>query len=895
MAAIMTRRYAWFLLYCAIVVTLAACGGTDATQAKLTAIAPQITTQPANQTVIVGQSATFGVTASGSAPLMYQWRKNGSAISGATGSSYQTPATGSGDNESSFTVVVSNAVGSVTSNTATLTVTTAPTAPQITSQPANRTVIVGQSATFGVAASGSAPLTYQWRKNGNAISGATGSSYKTPATVSGDNGSSFTVIVSNAVGNVTSNAATLTVTAAPIAPQITSQPSNRTVIAGQSATFSVAASGSAPLTYQWQKNRNAISGATGSSYQTPATVSGDNGSSFTVIVSNAVGSVTSNAATLTVTAAPIAPQITSQPSNRTVIAGQSATFSVAASGSAPLTYQWQKNRNAISGATGSSYQTPATVSGDNGSSFTVIVSNAVGSVTSNAATLTVTAAVPGVDVVTYKYDVMRTGQNLAESTLTPSNVAFTTFGKLRSLAVDGIVDASPLYISQLTVAGAPHNVVFVATESDSVYAFDADTGANLWKVSLLGAGETRSDDLGCADTRAVGITSTPVIDRKAGAHGTIFVVAMSTDAASNHYQRLHALDITTGQEAASSPTEITATFGATTFAPGQYKERAALLLSNGTIYTTWASHCDSGPYGGWIIAVSESTLEITGALNVALGASGSGFSSQGPSIWMSGGGPAADSAGNVYVLTANGRFETTLSATGFPDGGDYGNSFVKVSSTSGALTVSDYFTMSGEIAESSGDVDLGSGGVVLLPDMADANGTVRQLAVGAGKDGNMYIVDRNNMGKFTSVGNTIYQELKGVMTGGIWSTPAYFNSTIYYGPRSRPLMAFSVSNALVSSSPVSQSSTQFGDPGPSPMVSANGTSNAIVWVAEQNSPGVLHAYAATDLATELYNSSQAPNERDQLSVGNSDMVPVVADGKVFVATGESVAVFGLLP
>ncbi len=593
---------------------------------------------------------------------------------------------------------------------------------------------------------------------------------------------------------------------------------------------------------------------------------------------------------------PTQPQISTQPANQTVTVGQTATFSVVATGSAPLQYQWRKSGAAIAGATGSSYTTPATVSGDNGSSFAVVVSNATGSTTSNAATLTVTAADAGTDVVTYKYDVMRTGQNLTESALTPSNVTSATFGLLRNLMVDGLVDAQPLYLSKLTVAGAAHNVVFVATEHDSVYAFDADTGAILWQVSLIGAGETTSDNRGCAQvTPEIGITSTPVIDRNAGAHGTIFVVAMTKDAASNYHQRLHALDITTGHEMAASPTEITAMFGATTFAPGQYKERAALLLSNGTIYTSWASHCDDGPYGGWIIALSESTLAITGVLNVAMGASGSGFASQGPSIWMSGGGPAADSAGNVYVLTANGRFETTLNAAGFPSGGDYGNSFVKISSSGGTLAVADYFTMSGEIAESSNDDDLGSGGVMLLPDMTDASGTVRHLAVGAGKDGNLYVVNRDDMGKFTSVANNIWQEIDAVLGSGVWATPAYFNFNIYYGPQGGSLMAFSVTNALLSSSPTSQTATQYTYPGTFPVISANGTANAIVWAYENTSPAVLHAYAATNLATELYNSNQASNGRDQFGAGNKYIVPVVADGKVFAATANSVAVFGLLP
>jgi len=329
-----------------------------------------------------------------------------------------------------------------------------------------------------------------------------------------------------------------------------------------------------------------------------------------------------------------APQIKTQPANQTVSVGQTAVFDVTVSGTAPLGYQWQRNGSAITGATGSSYTVTDAALGDNGAKFTVTATNSAGSVTSSAATLTVTAATAsGTDVVTYKYDAMRTGQNLTESTLTPSNVTTATFGKRFNLMVDGLVDAQPLYLSQLSVTGGSHNVVFVATEHDSVYAFDADTGTALWKVSLLGAGETTSDDRGCSQvTPEIGITSTPVIDRTAGAHGTMFVVAMTKDASSAYHQRLHALDITTGQELAGSPTEIAATFGATMFAPGQYKERAALLLNNGTVYTSWASHCDNGPYGGWIIVLSAATLEITHVLNVAADASGSGFASQGPSI-----------------------------------------------------------------------------------------------------------------------------------------------------------------------------------------------------------------------------------------------------------------------
>jgi PQQ enzyme repeat len=315
----------------------------------------------------------------------------------------------------------------------------------------------------------------------------------------------------------------------------------------------------------------------------------------------------------------------------------------------------------------------------------------------------------GTDVVTYKNDVMRSGQNLTESVLTTTNVTSSTFGLLRNLQVDGKVDAQPLYLSKLTVAGASHNVVFVATENNSVFAFDSDSGAVLWQVSLNGSGETPSDDHGCNQvTPQIGITATPVIDRSAGAHGTIFVAAMTKDASGNYHQRLHALDVTTGAELTSSPSEISATYLSTSFDPGQYAERAALLLVNGVIYTTWTSHCDGGAYGGWVMAYNESTLAQSGVLNVAVGANGSSFATQGPAIWMSGGGPAADSAGNVYLLTANGLFDTTLNASGFPSGGDYGNSFLKISTSAGALAVADYFALDNGVAESQSDADLGS-------------------------------------------------------------------------------------------------------------------------------------------------------------------------------------------
>ena len=587
-----------------------------------------------------------------------------------------------------------------------------------------------------------------------------------------------------------------------------------------------------------------------------------------------------------------APSITSQPMSQSVNLGQTATFSVAATGAAPLTYQWTENGMPV-GGNSASYTTGATTAADNGDTFSVKVSNAAGSQTSNPATLSVTMNVAsGTDVTTYKNDLARTAQNLSETVLTISNVKSATFGLKRSLSVTGKVDAQPLYLSQLNIGGAMHNTVFVATEHDLVYAFDSDNGATLWSVSVA-HGESPSDNRGCGQVSPeIGVTATPVIDRNAGAHGAIYVVAMTKDGGGVYHQRLHALDITNGSELFGGPKDITATYpnasGQTTFDPGQYKERPGLLLLNNMVYTMWSSHCDFTPYTAWIMAYNQTTLAQTIVFNLAPNSSGGG-----PSIWMSGGAPAVDSAGNIYVLAANGVFETTLDANKFPNKGDYGNAFVKLSTSNNTLAVADYFQEAGEMSENAGDVDLGSGGAMVLPDLTDSGNVTHHLAVGAGKDGHLYVVDRESMGKFNSGSNNIWQDLAGALPGGIWSTPAYFNNTVYYGDVGGTLKAFAITNARLSTTPTAQSINRFGYPGTSPAISADGSANGIVWAAENLSPAVLHAYNAANL-NELYNSAQA-GARDQCGNGNKFITPTIADGKVFLGTQNSVCVFGLLP
>jgi len=681
------------------------------------------------------------------------------------------------------------------------------------------------------------------------------------------------------------------------APTIATQPANQTVTAGQTATFSVTAAGTAPLNYQWQKGTTPITGATSASYTTPTTTTADSGSQFSVVVSNSAGNIASNTATLTVNATAVTPSITQQPSNQTVTAGQKATFSVTATGTTPLTYQWQKGTTTISGATSASYTTPATTTADSGTQYSVVVSNSVGHATSNAATLTVNAATSTTDVLTYHNDIARTGQNVTETILTTSNVTSAKFGKLGFYSVDGLVDAEPLYASNVAVpSNGTHNLLIVPTEHDSVYAFDADSGTTIWKVSMLKTSETTSDNRGCGQvTPEIGVTSTPVIDRTRGPNGAIYVVAMSKNG-STYHQRLHALDLALGTELFGGPVDVQATYPGTgdnsngtsvVFDPAQYKERAGLLLLNGVIYTGWASHCDNRPYTGWIMGYSESTLAQTSVLNVTPNGNEG-------AIWMAGAGLAADSSGNIYFLDANGDFDSTLNASGFPSDGDYGNAFIKLSTSSNQLAVADYFEMDNEASENGSDTDLGSGGAMVLPDLSDGAGHTMHLAVGAGKDSNLYVVNRDSMGKFSSNNNNVYQELAGKLPGGVWAMPAYFNNTVYYGSVGSPIQAFTITNAKLSSSATSQTSNSFGYPGATPSVSANGASNGIVWAVENSNPAALHAYNATNL-NELYNSNQASGGRDNFGAGNKFITPMIVNGKVFVGTTNGVAVFGLLP
>jgi hypothetical protein len=519
----------------------------------------------------------------------------------------------------------------------------------------------------------------------------------------------------------------------------------------------------------------------------------------------------------------------------------------------------------------------------------------------NARRETVAGAAPAFrGVLTYHNDNLRTGRNSSETTLTLKSVQSSTFGKLFTLATDGLVDAQPLYVPNLTIGGSTHNVLFVESENSTVYAYDADTGALLWHVTALGSGETASDDRGCSQVAPkIGITSTPVIDLSSGSHGTIYLVAMSKDGSGTYYQRLHAMDITTGAEEFGGPVPIAARYpgtgdnstgGYVIFDPKQYKERAGLLLLDHTVYTSWASHCDDRPYTGWIISYDESTLKQRSVLNVTPNGNEG-------AIWGAGAGLASDDNGSIYFLDANGTFDTTLNASGFPANGNYGNAIMKLSTKGRKLAVADYFNMYNTVGESDEDEDLGSGGAMVIPSIKDSAGKIHELVVGAGKDRNIYLADRTNMGKFNSKDNSqLYQELVGSLSGSVYSSPAFEGGRIYYGAVGDTIKAFAFnSSAKLNSTPESRTTITFPYPGATPSISGNARANLILWATSNTSPAVLYAYNANDLADELYDSNQASGGRDHFGNGNKFITPTIANGKVYVGTQTGVGVFGLLP
>ena len=499
-------------------------------------------------------------------------------------------------------------------------------------------------------------------------------------------------------------------------------------------------------------------------------------------------------------------------------------------------------------------------------------------------------------VYTYHNDLARDGVNAQEYVLTTSSVNTSTFGKLFSCTADGAIYTQPLWIANLTINGAKRNVVFVATEHDSLYAYDADADpcVQYWQANLIDSahGATSGEvtvpsgptgykvGRGNGDiTPEVGVTGTPVIDPSTN---TLYVVSKSMNSGgTTFYQRLHAIEITTGNEKFRGPANITSsiTFPGTgdggstvSFNAQQENQRSGLALVNGVVYVVWASHEDTLPFYGWVVGFEASTLAVTSVLNVSPNVQYGG-------IWMGGGAPAADANNNLYLITGNAEFDVTSG------GNDYGDSFLQLSDS---LAVSSFFTPSDQATDDADDHDFGSGGAAIVLNLN--SGALRHLVIGGGKDGTLYLLNGDNMGGLGD--SNARQEFN--IGSDIFATGAFWNNYFYIAGIDGPLVSYSFNSStnLFSTSVVLQSSTSYGLRGATPSVSSTGSINGIVWALDDGNyctlyspgcgPAVLHAYDATTLTSDLWNSSMVATD----AAGNAVKftVPTIANGKVYVGT-----------
>jgi hypothetical protein len=594
--------------------------------------------------------------------------------------------------------------------------------------------------------------------------------------------------------------------------------------------------------------------------------------------------------TVTLTGTGTAPTTTVSilPVQASVTPGQSAQFQASISGVSSTNVTW-----AVDGVTGGNSTIGTISTAGLYTGPTTAGSHAV-TATSTANT-TQTASVPVIvtnyaGTFVYHNDNGRTGQNLNETVLTTGNVNVAQFGKIFTYPVDGQIYAEPLYVQGVSVAGqGTHNVVYVATENDSLYAFDADGAVTtpLWQLSLIPSGGQVLNDAdigGCSNiSPQVGITSTPVIDPLTN---TIFLVARSkitTGGVTSYYQYLHAIDITSGIERAGSPVSIQASVsssvnGTVIFNPQMQNQRAGLFLDNGVVYIAWGSHCDILPYYGWLMGYEESTLQQLAVFNSAPNGEMAG-------IWQSGGPPAVDESGNIFLMIGNG---TTDANSG---GSDWAEALAKFNA--GNLSVADYFLPSNFKTLNDSDLDLGSGGPLLIPDQPNPP---TKMLVAAGKQGMVYLVDQTNLGQYNPNGNQVLQVLPAGTVPTAHSMPAFWQNNIYFvgvGDNAKSYLLF---DALLSTSPTSQSVVAFAYPGATPVISANGSTQGLLWALTtfKQNPAVLHVFDATNLSRELYNSGQNAT-RDQAGLAAKFAVPTVANGKVYVGTSSELDVYGLLP
>jgi hypothetical protein len=824
----------------------------------------------------------------------------GLTLNGATGVISGTPAAAA---SVQLSIQVSDSGSPAQSQSAALALNisagaTSSSAPHITttSLPAGQ---VGSAYTATLAASGGASP-YAWSLTsgtlpaGLSLNGATGLVSGTPGASAAAVPLTFTVTGANNL----SSSATLPLTIAPVPLVITTTSLPAGQVGAPYGASLAATGGTAP--YTWTLTGGAL--PAGLTLSPSGTIAGTptapaKATPLTFQVTDSSNPTLAQSVTLALTIGVGNVTITISPRAAALAVGQVIQVSATTTDPAGVSWSLSPTGGTITPATSLSLIKVNLTAPASAGVYTLTAT----SVSNPAVTASITVAVTGLaGVYTYHDDLARDGANTQEYALTPANVATATFGKLFSCAVDGAVYAQPLWVANLTVGSTRHNVLFAATEHDSLFAFDADANpcATLWQVSLIDsahggtAGETvvpwASVGTGLGDIQPeVGVTSTPVIDPAAG---ILYVVSKSVDASGvNFYQRLHAIDLASGTEKPGSPVTIAATYPGTgdgsttvTFSPRYQNQRAALALVNGSVYIAWGSHEDAKPWYGWLMAYTYSggTFSAPVVLNVCPNTQECG-------IWMGGGAPSADSAGHLYLITGNGGFDAA-NAPATPSN-DYGDSFLQLTSAGTAINVSSWFTPTDQETDDLQDKDFGSGGAALVLNLGA--GSPQHLVVGGGKDGSLYLLNGDAMGGYGDAKARQYFALG----QPIFATGAFWNNTLYIAGLNGPMnaFAFDTTTNMFNATATSQSLVTFGFPGSTPSVSSQGASNGIVWSLDNHQyctkqskacgPALLHAFSAANLAaTELWNSSMVAAD----AAGNAVKfaVPTVANGKVYIGT-----------
>jgi hypothetical protein len=801
-------------------------------------------------------------------------------------------------------ILTATAIADTTKSvTTTITIAAAPRTVAVILRPQNPVVQVSQSQKFNARLPTDAQNQgMTWSLSGCADSGcgtlsevtATSVTYTAPAEVPNPAVNMLTI---TSIADATKSTTTLiAIVPATEAVAVTLGPQNPAIQVAQSRTFGATLlNDTRNLGVTWSLTGctgsacGTLSNATTTSVTYTAPIAAPDPATNVLTATSVADAAKSMTTTIAITNPPEMVAVTLSPKRAAVAEWQSQQFTATLTGDAQnLGVIWTVDAivggNSTSGTISSSGMfTPGANAGVHAITATSVAD------ASRSATVTI-AVTDLAGVFTYHNDGRRTGLNAKEYALGPSTLSSATFGNLFSCALDapGYVYAQPLYAAGLMMGdGRKHNVVFVATESDWVYAFDADSSScqELWRTRVLKAGETTVPS---ADTGEVGdlmpeigVTSTPVIDASTN---TLYVCAKSKDSTTIYHHRLYALELVSGALKLGSPVEVTAP----NFGPLYHLQRPALLLSNGTVFVAFGSHGDQHAYQGWLMGYDASTLAKKFAWSSTDPRDDEG---QG-AVWMAGNGPSVDAAGNVYVETSNGAFDAD---TG---GSNYANSVVKLSSSGSVI---DFFTPSNQATLTANDVDLGSSGPVVLPDSLGSTAHPH-LLLATGKTGVMYLLDRDNLGKFNSTADKSVQEVvvksnttQGI--GGVFGQPAVFKGALYVAAVDAPLARFDIANAAIVAPMRSQTSNKFMQRGATPSISANGTTNGVVWAldigAYPSGPAVLYAYDATNLANKLYASPTSGSGTAGSAVKFT--VPTVANGKVYVGGQGSLTVFGLLP